>query len=393
MELMAITGINWNLTFSIFFILLIALVAIYSWVVPQGDKRWWGLSLLMVAFVLIALEPVSELIRMLLLDAATFTAVALVGCQSPAAAKAAKTYLWLLILAVLCVGAGLYLAGILGGETLTQPGTMQIKLVVGLLMVGFALKLALVPFYFWLPNVAETTSPMTTALIVGVVDIAEFIELAGLRLAIPWAFDGYQALWLTLALASMFGGALLALAQRDLKRMLAFSTIDDMGYLLMGVLVGSRLGLIGALIGAMSHALFKVLLFGSLGIAEKGSGGPITLDNRGLSSRFPVSGTAFIVGSLGLVGVPPFFGFVDRWRLYLTGIEYGGIGLALAMATATGLALFYYVRAIHQVWLGQPQANAEAAIREPKIAAILLAVLIAASLLMGLFPGFIFGQV
>ena len=78
---------------------------------------------------------------------------------------------------------------------------MQIKLVVGLLMVGFALKLALVPFYFWLPNVVETTSPMTTALIVGVVDIAEFIELAGLRLAIPWAFEGYQVLWLTLALA------------------------------------------------------------------------------------------------------------------------------------------------------------------------------------------------
>jgi len=69
---------------------------------------------------------------------------------------------------------------------------------------------------------------MTTALIVGVVDVAEFIELAGLRLAIPWAFDGYQALWLMLALASMFGGALLALAQHDLKRMLAFSTIDDM---------------------------------------------------------------------------------------------------------------------------------------------------------------------
>ena len=112
---MAITGINWDLTFSIFFILLIALVAAYSWVVPQGNKRWWGLALLMVAFVIAALEPVSELVRMLLLDAAAFTAVALVGCQSPAAAKAAKTYLWLLILAVLCVGAGLYLAGILGG--------------------------------------------------------------------------------------------------------------------------------------------------------------------------------------------------------------------------------------------------------------------------------------
>jgi formate hydrogenlyase subunit 3/multisubunit Na+/H+ antiporter MnhD subunit len=393
MDMMALTGINWNLTFTIFFILLVALIAVYSWEVPQGGKRWWGLALLMAAFVVAALQPVGELGRMLLLDAAAFAAVALVAGQSPAAAKAAKTYLWMLIPAVLCVGAGLYLAGILGGATMTQPGYAQTRLVVGLLVVGFALKLALIPFYFWFPNVAETTSPMTTALIVGVVGIAEFIELAGLRLTIPWAFDGYQALWLTLALASMFGGALLALAQRDLKRMLAFSTIDDMGYLLLGVVAGSRIGMTGAMIGALCHALFKVLLFGSMGIAEKGTGGPVTLDSRGLASRFPVSGAAFIVGALGMIGVPPFFGFVGRWRLYLTGIEYGGPALVLAMAAATGLSIFYYVRAIHRVWLGQPQGNATVAASEPGIAAILLVLLIVVALLLGLFPGFILGQV
>jgi formate hydrogenlyase subunit 3/multisubunit Na+/H+ antiporter MnhD subunit len=266
-------------------------------------------------------------------------------------------------------------------------------LVVGLLVVGFALKLALIPFYFWLPDVAETTSPMTSALIVGVLGIAEFGELVGLRLAIPWAFDGYKGLWLTLALASMFGGALLALAQRDLKRMLAFSTIDDMGYLLLGVLVGSKLGLTGAMFGALSHALFKVLLFGSLGIAERGSGRPVTLDCRGFASRFPVSGAAFIVGALGMIGMPPFFGFVGRWRLYLTGIEYGGPTLVLAMAAATGLSILYFVRAIHRVWLGQPQGNATATASEPGIAAILLVLLIAAALLLGIFPGFVFGQV
>jgi formate hydrogenlyase subunit 3/multisubunit Na+/H+ antiporter MnhD subunit len=393
MELMLLTGINWNLTSSIFFTLLVALVAVYSWVVPQGDKRWWGLALLMTVFVVAALQPVSELVRMLLLDAASFAAVALVGGQSPIAAKAAKTYLWMLVAAVLCVGAGLYLAGILGGATTTQIGALQTRLVVGLLAIGFALKLALIPFYFWLPDVAETTSPMTSALIVGVLGIAEFSELAGLRLAIPWAFDGYKVLWLALALASMFGGALLALAQRDLKRMLAFSTIDDMGYLLLGVLVGSKLGLTGAMFGALSHALFKVLLFGSLGIAEKGSGRPVTLDCRGLASRFPVSGAAFIVGALGMIGVPPFFGFVGRWRLYLTGIEYGGPTLVLAMAAATGLSILYYVRAIHRVWLGQPQEHASASASEPGIAAILLVLLITAALLLGLIPGFIFGQV
>jgi hypothetical protein len=97
MELMLLTGIDWDLTFSIFYSLLIVLVALYSWVVPQGDKRWWGLALLMTVFVVAALQPVSELVRMLLLDAASFAAVALVGGQSPSAAKAAKTYLWMLL--------------------------------------------------------------------------------------------------------------------------------------------------------------------------------------------------------------------------------------------------------------------------------------------------------
>jgi len=149
----------------------------------------------------------------------------------------------------------------------------------------------------------------------------------------------------------------------------------------------------GAMIGAMSHTLFKVLLFGALGVAELGSGRPVTLDSRGLSSRFPVSGAAFIVGALGIVGVPPFVGFAGRWRLYLTGIQYGGISLVLAMTIATGLALFYYVRAIHRVWLGPPQGNANGCSKRAPIAAFLLVVLIAASLLLGLFPGLVFGQV
>jgi formate hydrogenlyase subunit 3/multisubunit Na+/H+ antiporter MnhD subunit len=147
------------------------------------------------------------------------------------------------------------------------------------------------------------------------------------------------------------------------------------------------------MIGALCHALFKVMLFGSIGIAEKGLGSPVTLDSRGLSSRFPISGAAFIVGALGIIGVPPLFGFVGRWRLYLAGIQYGGICLTLAMAGASALTILYYVRAIHKVWLGPPQGDVTVTEKEPKIAVAVLIVLIAAALFLGLFPGFVFRQV
>jgi multicomponent Na+:H+ antiporter subunit D len=259
---------------------------------------------------------------------------------------------------------------------------------VALLLIGFAIKLAFLPLYFWLPGVA-VAGPMTIALIVAAVDIAEFAELITVRIQLPWVFNEYFGLWLGIALLSMFGGALLALAQTDLKRMLAFSTIDDMGYLLIGVLAGTQLGLGAAVLGAMSHSIFKVILFGSVGVAERGMGRPITLSERGLASRFPLSAAAFILASIGFLGVPPLFGFLGRWRLYLTGLQIGGFALGFAMVIATALALYYYVRAIHLVWLGGP--SAEKSDREPKRAAAVLIALIVLALVLGLFPGLLLG--
>jgi multicomponent Na+:H+ antiporter subunit D len=175
--------------------------------------------------------------------------------------------------------------------------------------------------------------------------------------------------------------------------MLAFSTIDDMGYLLLGVVAGSQVGMAGALLGALAHALFKVLLFGAVGVAERGLGRPLTLDDRGLAGRFPVSSAAFIAGALGMIGVPPLLGFAGRWRLYLSGLETGGVWLGAAMVLATVLALFYYTRAVHAVWLGSPAQNQGGAQRlaagEPRLAAVTLAAVTAAAVLMGLAPAWL----
>jgi len=401
--LVTTAGLSWNALLGGIFVILLGAVGVYAVPVRQGDSRWWGLAALLGVLATTAMFVSAEAGRTLLLEAAAFAAVALVWAgDSPRAGRAALNYLVLLVVAAVAIGSGLVLAG----EGAAAPAYPVANLAVALLLIGFGLKLALVPFYFWLPAVAECAAPMTTALIVSIVDIAALAELALLRTAAPWVFDRFTALWLALALLSMFGGALLALAQRDLKRMLAFSTIDDLGYLLVGIVAGPGTGLTGAWLGAMSHALFKVLLFAAVGVAEARLGRPVTLDDRGLTARFPVSGAAFVIGALGLIGVPPLFGFAGRWRLYLAGVQLGGWPLLLMMTLATALALLYYVRAIHRVWLGPTDyvgpttiaggstGNARpgtiaATSSEPRLAAAVLIGLMLAAVTLGLFPSLV----
>lgn len=355
-------------------------VALLAVATPPGGRRWWSGAVLVGALTLAAQFIPGELPRMLLLDGAELATVALIWLTgTPRAQHAAGLMLALLLPAMAALGGVFVLAG--DG---TIPAYPLDKGVAALFIVGWGLKLALIPFYVWLPGVAEAAPPLTTALLVSVVDIAAFGEWRAMRTTVPWLFTDYAGLWLALALLSMFGGALLALAQRDLKRLLAFSTIDDLGYLVLGTLIGTEVGLTGALLGALAHGLFKVLLFGAVSVAEGRLGTALTLDRRGLVARYPAAGAAFIVGALGMLGIPPTFGFVGRWRLYLAGAQYGGTALTLALVAATGLALLAYVRAIHRVWLGAPEPEVPAG--EPKLAVVVLVVLMAAALGLGLVP-------
>jgi multicomponent Na+:H+ antiporter subunit D len=373
-------SLNINVLFSLTFLVLFAGIAILAASLRKSTRRWWVLAVGLAGLVVVSVLLEGTL-KVILLDVAALLAVAMVwDTGTPEARRAARNYLWLLVIALISIGAAL----LLGGEKALAPAAPLEKIIAILLLVGFALKLALVPFYFWLPSVAQTAPPLTTALIVALVDMGSFQELYNIRSAAPWIFTDFLPFWLGLALLSMFGGAILALAQKDIKRMLAFSTIDDLGYLVLGI-IGSQAGLTGALVGALSHSVMKVMLFGAVAVAESKIGHSLTMKDRGLAALFPVSGAAFIVGALGMIGVPPTLGFVGRWRLYLSGLQQGGIVLVLAMAVATGLALIYYVRAIHQVWLGPP--NQEISSKEPLAAATVLVVLCVLVIGLGFYPG------
>ncbi len=371
---------KWNLVFGLTLAILWIAVACIARAIKQGDRRWWGVAAGVGALSIFSLF-FTGVVRVVLLDTAALLAVALVWLGgSSEAKKAARTYLFLLIPALVFIALGMFL-----GEGTAAANSPAMKAAAILLIVGFGLKLALMPFYFWLPGVAEAVPALTTAVIVSIVDIASFSELVHLRETMAALFEGYSAIWLGIGLLSMFGGALLALAQKDLKRMLAFSTIDDLGYLILGLTAGGEAGLQGALFGALSHAVCKVILFGAVAVAESRMGHSITLADGGLAARFPVSGAAFIAGSLGMLGVPPTLGFLGRWRLYQSGVALGGAGLGIAMAAATALALLYYVRAIHRVWLGPVQG--ESSQPEPALSRMVLIVLVVAVVGLGIYPG------
>ncbi len=188
--------------------------------------------------------------------------------------------------------------------------------------------------------------------------------------------------WLVLAVVSALLGALLMLAQRDVKRMLAYSTIEDMGYLCACVALASEPGMQGALIGAGVHALAKAVLFMSLAAPE--ANGPVTLARSGLAARYPASGGVFIVGALAMLGVPPTIGFAARWRIYETAYQAAPVDGVFMLATA--FALLAFVRVIARCWWGTDLEPATAAPETPvlKAAMIALAVLI---LTAGLWPG------
>jgi formate hydrogenlyase subunit 3/multisubunit Na+/H+ antiporter MnhD subunit len=332
-----------------FFAMLALAIGLYAISVPQDGQKWWGLTAAIVVLVIVSKLIANSWAAAILLDLAELAAVALVWLHgTPQAVDAGRRYLYSIVPAIACT----LIAGTLIGTGAEPLGPAVQKLAVFLLILGFALKLGLIPFYFWLPAVAAAAPPMTTALIVSVVDIATFGELATLREASPWVFGEYAPAWIAIALLSMFGGALLALAQTELKRMLAFSTIVDLGLLLLGLTVGSPLGIAGASTGALSHALSKLILFGAVGFAERQIGQTVTLDTSGLSARLPLAGGAFITGALAFIGVPPGFGFAAYWRIYTAATQFGGPALIAVLLAVAALDLLCYARAIHRTWLG-----------------------------------------
>jgi len=253
-----------------------------------------------------------------------------------------------------------------------------------LLLCSFLLKLGIAPLLLWLPSIAEVLPAPLIGAIIAVVDMAAFGVLVLTAQAHPDLLQPH-GLWIAAALASSLLASALMLTQRNIKRLLALSTIEDMGFLLLGVLSATELGLRGALIGAFVHAVAKALLFISISAPE--ADGMLLQDTRGLASRYPVSAAGFLAGSLAMLGVPPLLGFAGRWRLYQTAIETSPWLLA-GFVLSSMFALVAYVLCLTRCWWGPADTHTADASHasEPLVLKLAIVGLIVVLLAGGMYP-------
>ena len=314
------------------------------------------------------------LLRTGLLEAAAVIAL-LVLWRKSQSTRARRAYLAAIILSGL---------GMFGGALAAEHGNGQLAL--ALLLPGVAIKLGLVPLWFWLPLVAESVPAVVAGLVIAIVDVAAFGEVLTLRGHASYLFDN-PAPWLALGVASSVVGALLALAQKDIRRLLAFSTIQDMGLLVIALVLGGTYGIGGAVIGATVHAVAKALLFAS--VAGPEADGEALVNPRGLATRHPVAMAGFVVGALAVLGVPPTLGFAAHWRIFAA--ASGDLPLFAALCGAAMLSVATYARAIAVFWWGEAPAQPAPAVYNRPLLSVTVILLVLALLAAGVWPAVLGG--
>lgn len=256
----------------------------------------------------------------------------------------------------------------------------------GLILIGFAFKLALVPFHMWAPDVYQGSSAPIAALIStgskGAVFglLLRFLLTTGI-VRIPQIFLVVEAI----AIVTMFGGNLLALRQDNLKRLLAYSSVAHMGYLLIPLLAGGIQGAASIGFYFVSYFLTVVGAFGVVALmSARGEEVERLEEYRGLARRSPLLGAALAITMLSLAGIPPTAGFIAKFYIFSAAAKSGLWGLLIVGVVNSGLAAYYYLRVLVAVY---GPSESEESLPAPRAAgSIALATLVAFIFYLGVFP-------
>jgi len=257
------------------------------------------------------------------------------------------------------------------------------------LTVGIGLKLALFPLHLWLPNAYAYAPSVVSAFLAATATKVAVYALLRFLLGVFGADFALgtmplDLLFILLGLLGLLSGSLVALFQDDVKRMLAYSSVAQIGYIVLGIGLASVTGVSAAILHLFNHALIKGALFLALGAVAYRLGRAGVRDLAGLGRQMPWTLAAVVIGGLSLVGVPPTVGFISKWYLVLATLEQGLWPLALLVLTGSILALLYVWRLVEVAYFSEREPGAEAVGEAPFVLLLPIWVLVAANLYFGL---------
>jgi len=305
-----------------------------------------------------------------LLSLSLYTLVAL-DRDSPVAAEAAMKYF---VLGAIASGTLLYGMSLLYGATgtldLTRLGmhiaesaviNIGVMLALGFVIVGLCFKLGAVPFHMWLPDVYEGANTPVTMYIGSAPKIAAFalfmrLLVAGLGgLHLEW-----HAILTVLAVLSMGIGSIVAIAQTNLKRMLAYSTISHVGFILLGILAGTTEGYQAAMFYVVTYVIMSTAAFGMIILlARAGFEADRLEDFKGLNDRSPWFAVVMLMVMFGMAGVPPFVGFFAKLYVLRAVIDIGMSWLAVVAVIFALISAYYYLKVVKLMYFDRAPQDAK----------------------------------
>jgi len=240
-------------------------------------------------------------------------------------------------------------------RVLAQKGNSKIVFFMGVLFImGFGLKAAIAPFHAWLPDAHPSAPAPISAMLSGVLIKALGVyALARVFFNVLGMTAISSSILMVLGTISMVLGGLLALGQEDIKRLFAYSSISQIGYVVLGIGMGTPLGILAGLFHLLNHATFKTLLFLNSGSIEYATGTRDLRKMGGLSLKMPVTGYSSLVGSMSISGIPPLSGFWSKLLIILAAIEAKHFIFASIAVLVSILTLAYYLKVQRLAFFGE----------------------------------------
>ena len=390
---------------KLFSYLVIAVVFLYSrdYLLSTGLFRgeFFVLSLFGLLGVMVMISAHNLLILYLGLELLSLSLYALVAFDrdSGIAAEAAMKYF---VLGAIASGTLLYGISVLYGVTGTihidelaehfsLSGDTNVPALLGLafVIVGVAFKFGAVPFHMWLPDVYQGARTPVTLFVATAPKLAAF--------ALAWRFlieglgdlhSSWQDMVVVLSVLSLAVGNVVAIVQTNLKRMLAYSTISHVGFILMGFIAGTEDGIRAAMFYTLTYVIMAAAAFGMIiALSRKGFEAENLDDFKGLNARSPWFASMMLMVMFSMAGVPPFVGFYAKLAVLSSVLDVGLVWLAVLGVIFTVIGAFYCIRIVWYMYFTAPKDTYELEVANDF--RFILSANALALLVLGLFPGFL----